>query len=926
MVRSMEFYRSRLLALVATFATVFVLSGCGKADTKGTIDQAKRYLADRDVPAAMIEIKNALQQVPDSSEGRWVLAKIYLLLGEGVAAERELGRVGHDERDQLYFSDLARAKLLQGDFQGALDVVKNSEATIPASSGLLAVRAEAHVALGNFDLAAEAAESGLRESPEDAGILVANSIVAYANADFEEADEFMDEAQELASNDPRLHVVRGRMELGRGRAELAETAFREALKIVLARVDAQIGLTRALLKQYESKEALKIASQLVKRRKGAPIPLYLRATANNQLGESGLARDDLRLLLSSSPDFLPGRLMLGRILAHQGEHAQAEELILSVWKKRPGNAQVASLLAEVMLHLNKKKEATELLESYRLNEVAEAATLADLGSIYLRAGQPREGLKFFEEALERETDDLQIRRKVAWSRIAVGDIESAEKQLDELLAAGDESRELDVLILMVKMRQKKFDEVIVQANDHIERYPEDLAVRNMLGTAHMNRGDNAAARQAFLEALERNPKFVPALMKLSVLDAIEGKREDLRKGLDRVIEIDSSELEALVPRSAIGASEGDIDSAVELLKTACDENPRAFLPRVALARFYLNMRRFPEALKVAMEANELVPDSVDALLVLGNAQLGIGESRKALETLTVAADLAPEAPNVHYAFAAALLRGNRAEESRAELKKALSLDNNHLPALIALARLEVDRGDSEAALSLVRDAQKKFPTKSGPHILEGNILANNGQYTEATLSFERALDLGAGSEAALRIYKAGVMEGQPDAAIAKLAQWVERTEPGPIGHYMLGVAYEEQGHKAKAIEIYEELLRVEQSHRGALNNLANLYLDSGDSRALQVASKARELYPLDPASADTLGWVLVNNGKSEQAVSILNKAATSLPDSPTVLYHLGMALARSGDVSGAKENLTKALELGEFKDRERAQRLVDALK
>jgi cytochrome c-type biogenesis protein CcmH/NrfG len=93
----------------------------------------------------------------------------------------------------------------------------------------------------------------------------------------------------------------------------------------------------------------------------------------------------------------------------------------------------------------------------------------------------------------------------------------------------------------------------------------------------------------------------------------------------------------------------------------------------------------------------------------------------------------------------------------------------------------------------------------------------------------------------------------------------------------------------------------------ALNNLANLYQQDNDPRALDAAEKAYKLNPDSPTIVDTLGLILVELGKTTRGLELMQKAVTQDPTNTEFRYHLAVALARSGDKGKARKELEALL-------------------
>jgi Flp pilus assembly protein TadD len=119
------------------------------------------------------------------------------------------------------------------------------------------------------------------------------------------------------------------------------------------------------------------------------------------------------------------------------------------------------------------------------------------------------------------------------------------------------------------------------------------------------------------------------------------------------------------------------------------------------------------------------------------------------------------------------------------------------------------------------------------------------------------------------------------------------------------------------------IVRKSAAHAGARNDLA--WLLATDGRDLDLAlSLAREASRLGPESAtlDTLGFVHLERGENRQAVDVLEKAIENPGSSPTIHYHLAIALSRSGNTERARSLLQRALAEGDFPEAEDAQRLL----
>ena len=96
----------------------------------------------------------------------------------------------------------------------------------------------------------------------------------------------------------------------------------------------------------------------------------------------------------------------------------------------------------------------------------------------------------------------------------------------------------------------------------------------------------------------------------------------------------------------------------------------------------------------------------------------------------------------------------------------------------------------------------------------------------------------------------------------------------------------------RAIETYESLRRrLGDRDAVMLNNLAWAYSEQGDyESAIPLARKAWSLDKDNPATADTLGWLLFKSGADRAAgLALLQRAARGAPTDADIRLHLEKA-------------------------------------
>ena len=105
------------------------------------------------------------------------------------------------------------------------------------------------------------------------------------------------------------------------------------------------------------------------------------------------------------------------------------------------------------------------------------------------------------------------------------------------------------------------------------------------------------------------------------------------------------------------------------------------------------------------------------------------------------------------------------------------------------------------------------------------------------------------------------------------------------------------------VRIYRGLLAEHPKDPLLLNNLAWALGQLKDPTAVEYAETANSLAPDNPAILDTLGWILVENGKDARGVELLTKASNLAPGAHAVRLHLAQALLKSGQKDAGRKQL-----------------------
>jgi predicted TPR repeat methyltransferase len=231
------------------------------------------------------------------------------------------------------------------------------------------------------------------------------------------------------------------------------------------------------------------------------------------------------------------------------------------------------------------------------------------------------------------------------------------------------------------------------------------------------------------------------------------------------------------------------------------------------------------------------------------------------------------------------------------------------PAVLHLLGLiKAQRGETDEALKLIREAIEILPDVAEFHANLAGILESLGRGDEAVAAYEKAIALK--PDAADVHFKIGVLLqalGRADEALAAYARSIELKSDFAPAHNNLGTLYSSRGQLETAERWFRSALALDPNHAAAQSNLAGSLAMLG--RMTEAAAAYRRSVVLSPGSAEdhvALGRVLETLGETAEAIGSYRKALTLTPGDGQVKQLLANALWTSGHAHEALAVATEA--------------------
>ena len=919
-------HAATLALAVLTLASV---AGCN-LDPQDLIAKAQEYRQKGGYAAAIIELKNVLQKDPNHAEARYLLGVTYNDTGDFRSGEQELRRareLGYDQTKVILA--LGKSLLMTGEFQKVLDQVRlEGDASSAAQADLLTSRALASIGLGRTSDGRELLEQALAKQPEFADALLGQAQLAAGEKKLDEAGRLVERAIASTPNSLAAWLMKGDLRRLMGDQKGAEAAYQKVLERSPDNLRARENIVSLYIAGGNFAEARKQIEAMRKRVLNRPTTAYLQAMLEFRQKNYPAARDAVQQVLKVAPSHVPSLLLAGAVGVALGSHAQAQSHLVRVIERAPGNLYARILLISSLAQSGQVQRAIEALQPALEQAPEDGALMALAGEVYMQNNEFGTAAEYFERAAKRDPKSATIRTRLGMSRLASGETDRALADLESAVQLEPEKYQVDIALIMSYVKQGNYDQALTAMRSLEEKQPNNPLTYNLKAGIYIFKKDTASARKNLERALELQPTYVAAALNLAQLDLQEKNPQAARRRLEAILEKDKSNVQALLALADLGPRIGAAQKErIDWLERARKASPGSVAPELMLARLYAQAGDAKNALDAARRAQAIGPDNPQVIEMLGAAQIGAGEKEQAVATYGKLVALQPKSPGALVLLARAQAASANPAAASGALRKALALKPDFLDAQVMLAGLEVRAGNFPEAMKIARQVQKQAAKSPFGFVLEGDVLMAEKKFPQAAKAYETAYGVGKSGLLAVKLHAAYTRAGKPQEAEARLAQWLKES-PDDAGVRMYAAEASLKSHKFKeAIEQYEWLRQKQPDNVLVLNNLAWVYHEVKDPRALETAERAYKLKPDSPAVADTLGWILVEQGNTKRGLELLQKAVTAAPKAPEIRYHLAQAWLKAGDKSKARDELERLLAThAGFPQQAEAEKLLEQLR
>lgn len=540
-----------------------------------------------------------------------------------------------------------------------------------------------------------------------------------------------------------------------------------------------------------------------------------------------------------------------------------------------------------------------------------------MGMTALALEDPATATKELERAVELGLPPEQVMLPLARAKLKLGELEAltdaAERPLGELansmkMLSDAQAAELFAIYGEAYALQERYDRAEQAYQQALERDPANPDGQLGLIALAAYQGDQQTALDSLNDLLEREPGFVRGWSYLGLLQRYRGDAESARAAYDRAIELGSRNPGDFLHRALVLISLGDgKGSEADLNYVASNFGDVIQVPLArgirALRNDDLEQARdhFNAALAIDRNATAVVLFSGLTNAALGQDELAEEQLKRYLRGVGSGggADIA------RIALARVLGRRGEYVAAEARLAEVLERDPGNAAALDLMSTLAMRQGDSAVATDWLRkslsgtaDSGQAF-LKLGIGMLQSGDQAGAQAAMVEAESFEDTRD----TAQAIR-FRSLLAREQFDEALALAQQAVEAEPDNAWSRTLVGAAYIAAGETEAARAALERSLELAPGNLPASHNLALLDMADGDFEAARARYAA--VLERDPDNADVpplMARLEMRAGDPAAVMRWRERTVELRPEEITPRVLLARDYLRQGDLEAALDTL-----------------------
>ena len=432
------------------------------------------------------------------------------------------------------------------------------------------------------------------------------------------------------------------------------------------------------------------------------------------------------------------------------------------------------------------------------------------------------------------------------------------------------------------LQSQRFDEALRLSQLDLKKYPADKRLWTLRGMAFSGERANQEALASFKHALALDPNYLPAL---------EGAAQtSFRKGSPEA----KSFLSTILSEHPDDATSNAMMGFVEYRERNCKAAVTSFQRGQAAVNNDANalgaygyceatLEQYDDAIGVFTHALTLDPSNEHVRLDLALVQWRASHAQDALATLQPLTDAAPALPAAQLLAASIYESTNDTPHAVELLRKVILQDPKNVEAYLDFASLSFDHDSMQVGVDYLTAGLTQLPKEPNLYLARGVLQAQLDRFPEAAEDFAKANEL------------------DPHLSFPKVAQGLVASQEHHSSEALANFRAAAKAHPSDALAQY---LFAE-----ALSEKTDALNSADYNEEIAAAQRAARLDPHMPAAHDLLATAYLRNNQPQKALPECRAALSEDPSDQQAVYHLILALRKTGTKDEIPDLLKKLNQL-----------------
>ncbi len=684
-----------------------------------------------------------------------------------------------------------------------------------------------------------------------------------------------------------------------------------------------------------------------------------------------LATSEADDVLKTSPENADAMALKAAVLVKQKRKSEALVLIDQALAIDPDNMDGVTLRAITYLDEGNFTSALDVVN--KALAVKPKEVTLNLLKIQIHGKQPdvQAVIQDYQRLIEYYPENIDYQFMLAKYYVDLGQRDKAEQHLQSVIANNPDKIQAKLLFVnFITEQDVNKAESIVRS--YIKQEPEKPQFYYMLSKLLIKQKKFDEAKQPLESLIENHADQKEGQAALNIMakfDAQDGNYEQALKKIERVLDADKNNLEAMLLKSKIILKkDGDVDKGIVELRNIIRDYPEEDEAYVLLAKAYLKQKSpglAEENFRKAIEINpgnyngvlpvvskmikrkdygraetllnkhlKVKPANPSALALLADIRLE-NKNWSGIQDVVTQVEKNPEGAGYAKFLGGEVSKGQGdCQSALTQYQQALDYTPSLFKALEGLAYCNEKLDKRQDTYRYLETFIKDNPDNLYPLIIKSKLLAAekkwDGALTIVNQLIAKKPEVAEFYDAKSQLF---LKQKQQLSAIETLKTGLEQIPNSAMLMIKLATIHDQLGQFDEELALYETLVEKYPDYEVGINNLASLLLDKFPNKA--NFERARDLSKrfnasLQPFYLDTYGWARLKAGAPDKALSVLQKVVDYEPRIPVFHYHLAHAYKATDQNQEAISSLEKAINIGQkmgsFTEMNDAQKLLQELK